>query len=137
MNSSNLIDDIKKAIINRPPTWRKGQAAFNRLHEVGPRWAEHIRGSGLDPFYLDERLPGFFDWVLRWCHEDIMDPRLVSDLKDSVDQIPTRPDCVDLFKTGVRPDTAALWRAAKAYGRVAGGVHVSAMDAALRAAEGE
>ncbi len=46
------------------------------------------------------------------------------------------PDGVDLFKTGVRPDTAALWRAVKAYSRIAGDTHIPAMGAALRAAEG-
>ena len=38
---------------------RKGQAAFNALHELDPTLANLMRGSKSDPFYRDERLPEF------------------------------------------------------------------------------
>ena len=62
-NASEALADIQNAIDNRPPNWRAGQAAFNRLYEVAPGWADHIRGGPLDPFHLDERLPTFFAWL--------------------------------------------------------------------------
>ena len=40
--------------------WREGQAAFNALHEVDPDLANEIRGTRLDPFYRDDKLPEFF-----------------------------------------------------------------------------
>ena len=44
-------------------SWRSGQAAFNTLHEVRPDLSERVRGTGLDPFYRDERLKEFYDFV--------------------------------------------------------------------------
>ena len=38
---------------------RKGQAAFNALHELDPELADMVRGSKVDPFYKDDRLPEF------------------------------------------------------------------------------
>lgn len=42
---------------------RFGQAAFNVLVEVRPDISEKIRGSLKDPFYKDERLSEFFQYV--------------------------------------------------------------------------
>jgi hypothetical protein len=39
---------------------REGQAAFNTLHELDPELANTVRGSKVDPFYKDDRLPEFF-----------------------------------------------------------------------------
>lgn len=43
--------------------WRKGQFAFNKLAQLRPDLSEQIRGSKLDPFYDDDVLPAFFEWV--------------------------------------------------------------------------
>jgi hypothetical protein len=45
------------------PLWRLGQTAFNVLYEVAPDLADEIRATELDPFYLDDRLPAFYQWV--------------------------------------------------------------------------
>ena len=38
---------------------RKGQAAFNALHELDPEVANAVRGSKHDPFFQDKHLPEF------------------------------------------------------------------------------
>lgn len=46
---------------------RKGQAFFNELLVVRPDIAERARGSALDPFYQDARLPEFLAFVaVKW-----------------------------------------------------------------------
>lgn len=42
---------------------RIGQAAFNVLNELDPDLADMIRGSLVDPFYKDSRLPEFYATV--------------------------------------------------------------------------
>lgn len=42
---------------------REGQRAFNLLVVMHPTLAEKVRGSMIDPFYQDERLPAFFEFV--------------------------------------------------------------------------
>ena len=54
---------IQDAIDNRPAQWRRGQAAFNKLYEEAPGWADSIRGGPIDPFHRDERLEAFFKWL--------------------------------------------------------------------------
>ena len=56
-------EDIEAAIANRPENWREGQAAFNRLYELVPGWADRVRGTPVDPFHIDERIPEFLDFV--------------------------------------------------------------------------
>lgn len=48
---------------NRPPRWRKGQFAFNALHDARPDISEELRTSCLDPFYNDNRIPAFLEAV--------------------------------------------------------------------------
>lgn len=49
------------------PQWRAGQAAFNILHQHRPDLANMVRNTGLDPFYDDDKLPGFLVWISeRW-----------------------------------------------------------------------
>lgn len=43
--------------------YRRGQAYFNVLHDCLPSLAERIRGTGLDPFYDDNRLGRFLNWL--------------------------------------------------------------------------
>lgn len=42
---------------------RKGQALFNKLDEINPELADSLRGSVVDPFYRDERIPAFLSEV--------------------------------------------------------------------------
>jgi hypothetical protein len=45
------------------PEWRSGQCHFNALMDSHPNLAEMIRGTDLDPFFQDKRLPDFLKWV--------------------------------------------------------------------------
>lgn len=45
---------------------RKGQVLFNKLHEINPELANSLRGSVVDPFYRDERIPAFLSEVALW-----------------------------------------------------------------------
>lgn len=47
----------------RNPHWRLGQTFFNVLVEVRPDLSEQIRSSKLDPFYRDERVQEFLEFV--------------------------------------------------------------------------
>lgn len=49
---------------------RAGQAAFNTLYMVRPDMADQIRGGALDPFYVDDRLPAFWDWIQSQTGDD-------------------------------------------------------------------
>lgn len=62
---------IEAAVADRPDGWRAGQAAFNALYILTPRWAISIRGSDLDPFHRDERLPAFYVFVDRITKERV------------------------------------------------------------------
>ena len=44
---------------------RSGQALFNLLARIRPDISEMLRGSDMDPFHRDERLPDFYDFVAR------------------------------------------------------------------------
>lgn len=48
---------------------RRGQAAFNLLHVLRPDLADLVRGSEHDPFYTDERLPAFLEWLGERWHD--------------------------------------------------------------------
>lgn len=47
-----------------PTGQRRGQWAFNSLHEVAPDIANKFRGSIRDPFNNDALIPEFIDAVL-------------------------------------------------------------------------
>jgi hypothetical protein len=47
----------------RNPSWRAGQTAFNVLWDMRPDLSEQVRSTSLDPFYVDERLPEFYEFV--------------------------------------------------------------------------
>lgn len=46
------------------PSQRRGQAFFNALYQVRPEIANAIRGTTLDPFYRDERIPAFAEHLV-------------------------------------------------------------------------
>jgi hypothetical protein len=58
-----LISQIAQRVLARPEQWRRGQAAYNALHELRPDLARRINGSEVDPYYRDERLGIFYQWV--------------------------------------------------------------------------
>lgn len=43
--------------------WRLGQTYFNVLCELRPDLSERIRTTDLDPFYRDQIIPEFLNWV--------------------------------------------------------------------------
>ncbi len=46
-----------------PEDWRRGQVWFNALHRVRPDLSEKVRGTQFDPFYQDDRVPKFINWL--------------------------------------------------------------------------
>jgi hypothetical protein len=40
-------------LLARERHWRYGQALFNHLLEVRPELAERVKGTDIDPFYLE------------------------------------------------------------------------------------
>lgn len=44
--------------------WRYGQTCFNVLYEYAPDLANSIRGTELDPFHDDRRVPEFLTKVV-------------------------------------------------------------------------
>lgn len=45
-------------------SWRAGQTMFNVLWELHPTLATVIRGSNVDPFYRNDRIPAFLTELL-------------------------------------------------------------------------
>lgn len=45
------------------PGQRPGQAAFNALWNISPALADYIRGTQTDPFYNDQRINNFLEYV--------------------------------------------------------------------------
>lgn len=58
MNFSQFMLDVSYYYYNNHEQ-RYGQACFNVLHAVEPKLANEIRGTNLDPFHRDERVPEF------------------------------------------------------------------------------
>ena len=48
------------------PEWRYGQNLFNSLFELDPDLANSIRGTSLDPFYIDDSKDKKVDEFLNW-----------------------------------------------------------------------
>ena len=49
------------------PDYREGQAHFNTLAIWRPDLSAQIVGTPVDPYYLDERIDGFLQWLdCRW-----------------------------------------------------------------------
>lgn len=45
------------------PDLRRGQAAYETLWKWDLRLASKVDGSEIDPYYVDERIPDFLEWV--------------------------------------------------------------------------
>lgn len=50
---------IVRTVNARTADWRMGQTYFNVLTEARPELAEKVRGSMVDPFNDDSRIPDF------------------------------------------------------------------------------
>lgn len=50
-------------LLDQHDSWRAGQASFNVLSDFHKSLADQVRGTELDPFYDDSRLPVFYQWV--------------------------------------------------------------------------
>lgn len=54
---------LKQNLAKYCPPLREGQCYFNTLYEVNPELANEIRGTNIDPFYLDSRIDAFVDFL--------------------------------------------------------------------------
>ena len=60
----NTFENYLRAVHHVPREQRRGQWAFNVLHEMRPDLSDHVRGNvELDPFHQDSKLPAFLEWV--------------------------------------------------------------------------
>lgn len=57
--SKNVQLHIK--VQNKPKEWRLGQAYFNYAYEMYPRDTDTLRGTEVDCFYDDNKIPEFLD----------------------------------------------------------------------------
>lgn len=48
----------------RHPEWRSGQTHFNVLYAYMPELADWVRGTFIDPFYDNAKLPVFMDNIV-------------------------------------------------------------------------
>lgn len=58
-NLEILYDLVKK----RPSYIRKGQSYFNEAYNMNPKLVDQIRGTDIDPFYVDKRVPKFIEFL--------------------------------------------------------------------------
>lgn len=52
---------LHNKVQNKPNEWRLGQAYFNYAYELYPRDVDTLRGSEVDCFYVDAKIPDFLD----------------------------------------------------------------------------
>lgn len=45
------------------PNYRWGQALFNALYDINPELADHVRGTGADPFYDNSKINHFYYYL--------------------------------------------------------------------------
>lgn len=55
-------------MMQRHPAFRRGQVAFELAYEINSDLADSVRGTELDPFYIDARLDDFAEWFLKQDH---------------------------------------------------------------------
>jgi len=61
----NEMVQLQGSMMRSKNDYRQGQAYFNALEEVDSNLAEKVRGTRLDPFYNDDRIDLFLDYVNR------------------------------------------------------------------------
>lgn len=64
-------NDFYQMIQNRDKQYRKGQYAFNLMTQLCPEFAERVRGTVIDPFYIDGKLKHFVDEAEK---QNVFDP---------------------------------------------------------------
>lgn len=65
-------DEYKAAVSQyqkENPTYRLGQCHFNVLADHFPALYDEVRGSHIDPFFDDDKVPAFLLW-LQLTHPD-------------------------------------------------------------------
>jgi hypothetical protein len=63
MNLWQIIDYVCAGMLARNKEWRAGQALFNAISLVAPELANEIRGTELDPFYRNDKIPACVAWL--------------------------------------------------------------------------
>lgn len=58
-----LADYLAEVTGPKPRAHRAGQWYFNLLDVARPDLADRVRGTALDPFHRDDRLPAFLAWL--------------------------------------------------------------------------
>lgn len=61
---------------NQAPVQRCGQALFNHLYSWRPYIADQLRGDGPDPFYRDDKISAFLEFVEERWDEDVPPPQV-------------------------------------------------------------
>lgn len=56
-----VLESRARAYRRDNPNLRWGQALFNALYDINPELADHIRGTGSDPFYDDSKINHFYN----------------------------------------------------------------------------
>ncbi len=59
----DIMAELRHAMHYPPKHQRKGQAMFNRLHDLRPDLANQVRGTLDDPFYNERHMGSFMLWV--------------------------------------------------------------------------
>ena len=62
MESSRL-KRLYDLVEKKPSYIRKGQAYFNEAYNINPKLVNQVRGTELDPFYIDSRVPEFIKFL--------------------------------------------------------------------------
>ena len=60
------VHELGLRLVKENPDWRTGQAYFNALVIEEPEIADFVRGQLIDPYYQDDRLPVFWQYVGSW-----------------------------------------------------------------------
>lgn len=69
---TRMVNTVLILQLDKPTSeqWRRGQAYFNVLYDVKPNLADKVRGTLLDPFHNDARIPDFIVYVVtHWGEE--------------------------------------------------------------------
>lgn len=70
MTKEEFLKEVNTVIRNRPPEWRRGQAAFNYIDKTyGVARIAQFK-YGVDCFYMDSRIPAFLDLCYKLIEEE-------------------------------------------------------------------
>ena len=82
---------LRRITQDDPNNLRPGQVLFNALLDIDPAFAERIRGTELDPFHMDERVPlALSAWRLH----------LVTETHRGIKDQEKRHECLDCLGKG-------------------------------------